>query len=335
MTPPLPPADRLSWCIPPGEDDWPLARWIGEGRPRLWFWLSLAAPVLVFLAIVPRTRPLGIAGLLLYVLTVLTLAARRLVAVGQESDVELSSEGVRWRTPWGERISIPREKIQGFRVEHCSSSQPRNAALVLLLEHGFETWPLDLHEPATPQAVRSFLLEHMLISEQPPRKDEFFDERYERFLQQLDQDPHLDASQREQRLRQQAAVEARRLGFFAVADVVERIWRFEGARSSLLELCRRWSEAAERIRLAPDYARPEQQELGGWAMRVALEAAEEIWLTDGAICGPPSWHRDLAAEVQRRLQAAPEMGEVVIDVPASSWRLRFVTQKDFDPATLV
>lgn len=334
MTAPVSQVETLSWRIPQ-EGGWPLERWLGQGPGRGLFWLSLAAPIVVFLALAPQTRTWGVVFLAVYVLILFGLAARRLVAMGQESDVALSFKGVTWRTPWDEFVTIPTEKIQGFRIESSTLDNPQAAALTILLEDGFESWPLEIHPPATPQTVRQFL-QQLNVPEQPPHDDDSFDARYDRLLEQLEQDTTLDEAQREQRLREETAAEARRLGFLAIADLVERIWQFEGPHAQLLELCRRWRNAARSLRLAPEYAKPEQVELGGWLMRLTLEAGEEVWLADTVLCGPPEWHRHLAAEALRQLEIANAGAHVIVEVPQSSWKLRFVIQaEDFDPASRI
>jgi hypothetical protein len=267
---------------------------------------------------------------LLYLLTVVVVFARRLVASGQEPDVRLSTAGVNWRAPWGEKLEVPRAKIEGFRIERQNGGEAAAPTLTLLLHDGFESWPLEIHSPATAPAVRDFLAHTLGVPERPPANEDF-DARYQELLGSVEDDTALD-----ERIARQMAADAQRLGFFAEADVVQRIWRFEGTRQRLLDLCSQWEGAAAGLRVAPPYARPQRHELGGWAMRLLVEADEEPWLTDGVIGGPPAWHRELASAARRRVEAMGQVGEATFDAPATRWKLRWVIHAEgFDPAALI
>ncbi|MBW3599359.1 MAG: hypothetical protein KY475_19080 [Planctomycetes bacterium] len=310
--------DQLAWPVP-RDAAWPFSRLMGEdGRGLLW--ITLAAPVFVFLALSAETRTWGTWCLVVYVFAVLTMFVRRAVAVGQEPDVRLTPDRVAWRAPSGEWFEIPREQVEGFTVDEQDES------LTFVLRDGFETWPIEIHPPATPDAVRSFLVKRLQCRERRPDQLDPHRENERRFARLMREIEELEEHQREARLRDEASAAARRLGFRAEAHLDALAWRFEGTRASLLALCRRWEEAAATMRIAPEYAQPERRELGDWAMPLTLEADEEAWLSEGVICGPPEWHRNLASAARRELEAVEGEGKITIEIPASRWRLLWVVR---------
>lgn len=325
----MPPDRTHTWQIP-READWPLARLLGEGGRGL-FWLALAAPVFVFLALSPETRAWGAACLTLYVLLVVVLFARRLAAAGQEPDVRLAPESVSFRIA-GDWFEIPREKLEAFRIEQETSSDAQPPALILAFTEGFESWPLEIHPPATPALVRSFLADELGLAERPRLAPDEREAQLARLAKLLEEVKDLEERQQEERIQEEVAADARRLGFLAEAHLEARTWRFAGTHAGLVALCRRWEEAAESLRIAPEYARPESVELGGWAMRLMLEADEEAWLSHGVICGPPEWHRRVAREALRALESHAAPGKIGLEVPETRWRLLWVVRPEgFDP----
>jgi hypothetical protein len=309
---------ELAWQIPRLEF-WPGARLSGEGTGQCVFWLSLLAPVAAYVAISSATRSWGVWLLVIYVLTVLTLLARRLVAAGQVSDVRLTAEGAWWRSPQGEWYEIPSRIIQGFYLAPSPDADAESLSLTLHLADGFKSWPWELAAPVTPEGVREFLITKMHVAEvEAPT---------------IDKSTLLPADAPREAWERLLVEESRYYGYFVDVLLEDRTWRFEGSRPHLLALCERWTAAAMSMRIAPPYAQPERVELGGYALQVTLEADEETWLSNTTFCGPPEWHKQFALRLRQWIESVEVGGTFAIHPPGTAWKVQMVVQgESFDPA---
>ena len=82
-----------------------------------------------------------------------------------KENVWLDVSGLHWRDASGSEAGLPRDQVEGFRIGLDADTMRALPALTLLLVGGFESQPIELHAPATPQQVRSFLTDQWRIAE--------------------------------------------------------------------------------------------------------------------------------------------------------------------------
>ncbi len=112
-----------------------------------------------------------------------------------DDNIRLSKAGLSWKDPSGQSGEVPRDRICGFRIGLDPDTMRAIPALTLVLVGGFESQPVELHEPASPARVRQFLSDELGLNE-----EKLSDEQFARRLRQtletaIDYEPRSDAGQ--------------------------------------------------------------------------------------------------------------------------------------------
>lgn len=81
-------------------------------------------------------------------------------------NIRLDREGLHWTNSDGSENTIARRQMESFRIGLDPDTVRTIPALTLILVGGFESQPIELHEPAVPQATRQFLLDELRLAEQ-------------------------------------------------------------------------------------------------------------------------------------------------------------------------
>jgi hypothetical protein len=154
-------AARLAWHIPSHVS---AARWnVKSLRVLLSGLVALAVGVAISAG--PLSWPvLAIAALTIAVLAYYWYSRSRRAAASDTENVWLDREGLHWNDGAAEG-SLLREQIEGFRVGLDPDTVRAIPALTLILVGGFESQPIELHAPATPASVRTFLADHWRLAE--------------------------------------------------------------------------------------------------------------------------------------------------------------------------
>lgn len=153
----------LSWRIP------------SSGDPRLLRFslahIGLASIVAALVIAVATPREWVAPALLGLVPLALFMAYRRWHSYQQSlfgpDNVHLDETGLHWLDAAGQSRSFPREAATCFRIGPEPDTLRPVPSLTLHLQGGFESQPIELHAPATPEAVRSFLANSWQLAERP------------------------------------------------------------------------------------------------------------------------------------------------------------------------
>jgi len=179
-------APRLAWHIPSHVS---AARWNVKSLRVL-----LSALVALALGVAISTGPLSWPVLAIAALTIAVLAyywySRSRRAASDAENVWLDHDGLHWNDGAAEG-SLPRERIEGFRVGIDPDTVRAIPALTLILVGGFESQPIELHAPATPASVRAFLADHWRLAEVPLDAQRQADLLYRAFEMALCESPSL------------------------------------------------------------------------------------------------------------------------------------------------
>ena len=151
----------LSWRIPTSDD----SGWLRFSLAQI----GLAGVVcaLIFLVTLPAVW-LGPALIGLVVVSVILLASRwhrHQRAHSGPDNVWLDPDGLHWVDAGGQQQTFARGTVRGFRIGHEADTLRSLPALTLVLEAGFESQPIELHPPASEEAVRQFLKEQWQLPE--------------------------------------------------------------------------------------------------------------------------------------------------------------------------
>src|SRR5437762_4320755 len=157
------PPTSLAWRVPT------------SGDPRL-LRLSLAqvglasiVAALVLLVAAPRQwlgpSLLGLIPLAVFMAYRRWHAYRRSLA--GNDNVRIDEFGVHWLNSLGQEHSFQRAAIDGFHIGRDDDTLRPVAALTLHLAGGFESQPIELHPPATPERIRELLAGGWNIAEYP------------------------------------------------------------------------------------------------------------------------------------------------------------------------
>ena len=270
----------LSWRIPT------------SGDPRL-LRLALAqvglatiVAALVLLVAIPRNWLVpALAGLIpLAVMMAYRRWSLYQQSLGGADNVQIDREGVHWLDAKGERQTLHREDVTGYRIGHDHETLRPVPALTLLLARGFESQPIELHPPATPDAMRRLLAETWKLEESSPAANETYDD-----LVHVYSECHDEFQE----------------------------WHWEGTRSELLRFFGLLAAAADELPLPPPGAKPLTRiVLANRRQPVRLHLAHAVAarFTAETIAGPAPLLRDIAAQAQAALAPAAETSDTRFDV---------------------
>ena len=161
--PKTPDPGTLRWRIPP------------EGDPRI-LRLKLAQTglativcLLTLLVAAPREAlGLGLIGLVPVSIGVAFWQWRRYQqSLAGPENTWLDRAGLHWLDATGREQSVARGEVTGYRIAIEEDTLRSVPALTFYLHGGRESQPLELHEPATPKAVRLWLEGYWQLDERP------------------------------------------------------------------------------------------------------------------------------------------------------------------------
>jgi hypothetical protein len=265
----------LSWHVPQQGD--PAVLRVRLAQVGL---ASVVAALVLLVASPPGWRALGLAGLL----PLAGLMAWRHWQQHQQQlagtpNLRLDALGLHWLDAAGMPHTIARHQIEAFRIgqeEHTLRPVP---ALTLHLAGGFESQPIELHPPATPHAVRTWLATQWGLPERP-------------------------------------ADTASLRAYDVACDVYSEChpetqqWHFEGTVAALREFFSHVARAARELPLPPEGARPQTRLILARrraAARLRVGPATVPSLSEDAILAPPAVLQAMAAGAEQLLaEASPE-----------------------------
>jgi len=253
---------------------------------------------LVLLVAVPREWLVpGLVGLipLAMFMTYWRWSAYRRSMAGDDN-VWIDDDGVHWLDAAGEQNSFRRDEITGFHIgRHVDTLRPV-PSLTLHLASGFESQPIELHPPATTDAVRDVLGESWTIAES-------------------------------------ADIEAARSSDYDTAVSVYgecheefQEWHWEGTKEELIRFFLLFAIAADELPLPPPGAKPAARVISltrrqPGRLRIAHAPIAHFEL--GAITAPGLILRNIAAKALSALGTASSAAdELKIDValgPKNVW----------------
>jgi hypothetical protein len=292
-----PPSEELSWRIPEESE---------AQRQRIGV-MQVAIATLFFAAMVLGLAP---RELILPALAVTFVVAGLLLWRNERKygprrvrppNVRLAARGVAWFDAQGQEHLFARERIEAFRVAQAEDTLRPVPALVLALAGGFESQPIELHEPATPANVRQLLGGRLGVPEQSAG----------------------DVAER--------AAAAAMPGVALREDAAEGLWEFSGPRENLLALCDRLAEIAEKLASFPAGARPLALRLGESDLHFAPSPAAAAEVAPASFRGTrndlAALAASLAAQLEREAPAASIEAPVFADAP-EAWQVRFVVRPE-------
>ncbi len=160
---------ELNWHIP-----------MDDAR-RTWRlrWLRILIAALLYLATLwlfasRDMRLPGLAALVPMIAILLFFSWKASRRSGRDDDnMRLSKVGLSWKHPHGGTGEFRCENIRGFRIGLDPDTLRAVPALTLLLTGGFESQPIELYEPASPDRVRRYLSDTLGLAERPASDEQF------------------------------------------------------------------------------------------------------------------------------------------------------------------
>jgi hypothetical protein len=212
-------------------------------------------------------------------------------------NVRIDQRGVAWRDESGSEHLLERERIEAFRVAEDADTLRQVPALLLSLSGGFESQPIELHEPATPESVRRVLGSGWQVRELPAN---------------------------EVAAREEAATIR---GVEFSAHLEDGVWEFRGSREAQLAVCDRLAEIGEKLPAFPKGARPLAMRVGSTTLQFSPASVAHSEVCETSFHGT---RQDLIA-LAAKLGAALEAEEVSTSVEApvfedapKAWSMRLV-----------
>jgi hypothetical protein len=151
----------LRWRIPPASDEHALQ--VGFAMVLI---TGVIGALAVLVAAPAEMREFSLAAIGLFSLLLAWRQWRRHQKVQTGSDnVWLDPAGVHWLDMAGQERSFPRDEIVAYHIAVDPHTLRRIPALTLHLADGHTSQPMELHEPATPDAVRAFFAQQWQLPE--------------------------------------------------------------------------------------------------------------------------------------------------------------------------
>jgi hypothetical protein len=213
--------------------------------------------------------------------------AYRRTLVGSDN-VRIDEAGVHWLDMTGQEHSFLRKEVIGFHIGRNADTLRRVPALTLQLSGGLESQPIELHAPATEDAVRRLLVETWTIIE----------------------DDH--------------AATANEAGDYDVAVSVYgechdefQEWHWEGTKDELSRLFAEFGVAANELPLPPPGVKSATRTIllsRRQPTRLRLAHTAHAHFEPDSIAGPANLLRDIAARGMATLTTASDTADPKLDV---------------------
>jgi hypothetical protein len=154
---------ELRWRVPTAGD--PALFKVGLAQVGL---ATIVAALIILLSAPAAWRAMALAGLIplaIYVAYRRWLTYQR--SLGGDDNLRLDQRGLFWRDHAGDERGFEREAVTGYRISQDPDTLRPVPALVLYLAGSFESQPIELYAPATPEAVRRLLEGDWQLAERP------------------------------------------------------------------------------------------------------------------------------------------------------------------------
>jgi hypothetical protein len=182
-------------------------------------------------------------------------------------NVRIDDKGLHWLDAAGQERTLARADTLSFHMGRDEDTIRPVPALTLDLAGGFESQPIEIHAPASLEAVRQFLKSHWQLPEKSsaPSSSSTYD---------------------------------RALDIYSECHDEYQEWHWEGTRQALLDFFAQFESAAKQLPLAPPGAKPAQIVIAAQRRqptRLRIQHLPAPHLEHDTIGGPP----DLLAEISR------------------------------------
>jgi hypothetical protein len=194
-----------------------------------------------------------------------------------EDNLWLDETGLFWLDRAGQEQSFRREEVTGFHIAANRETMRPVPALTFYLKGGFESQPIELHPPATSEAVRTVLSNTWRIAEAEPKGESNYDVRAEVFSE-----CHPEFQE----------------------------WHWEGTRAELLQFFKLVGLAANELPLPPHGAKPLQRVILAnrrHPTRVAIAHARLAHFEEDLIAAPADVLSQIAASASGVLEKADDI----------------------------
>jgi len=199
-------------------------------------------------------------------------------------NVRIDDAGVHWVDAAGRQQAFPRENVLAFHMGRDEDTMRQVPALTLYLVGGFESQPIELHSPATPEAVRTILEGGWQLQPRLPSETNSYD---------------------------------RTVAVYSECHEEHHEWHWEGTAAALAELFSLMRQAAEELPPPPAGAKPAQ-----WIIlaqrrqpaRLRLQHAAAPYLEHDVIGGPAALLREIAFRADEVLNSASPSDDAKFDV---------------------
>lgn len=273
----------LSWHVPHQAD--PAVLRVRLAQVGL---ASLVAALILLVAAPPGWQAAGLAGLIpLAGLMALWHWRRHQRQFAGTPNLRLDEAGLHWLDAAGRPHTLARQQIEGFHIAQEAHTLRPVPALTLHLTGGFESQPIELHPPATPQAVRAFLAAHWGLPERPAEtgRQPVYD-----LVCEVYSECHPESLQ----------------------------WHWEGTADALRAFFAEFAAAARELPLPPEGARPRTRVLLArrrMPSRLRIGPAAVPSLSEDAILAPGQVLCAITEAAQRLLTDAPSNCDRAWEVP--------------------
>jgi len=265
---------------------------------------SIVAALILFVAV---PREWLVPSLLGLIPLAVFMAFRRWRAYQQSfsgpDNVRLNDEGLFWIDAAGAEQSFRRACVTSFRIRREVDTLRPVPSLTLGLQGGFESQPIELHPPATSDAVRRVLTEIWHVAEQPAR--------------------NADS------LAYNAAIYDAAIAIYSECHDDYQEWHFEGPRDELLRLFDAIQSASGDLALPPPGAKPLSRTIRCTRRephRLQIAVARSAYLAHDTIALPPEVLSEFARRAATALGNTPSSSDTKIHFkvsPSSTWTFHF------------
>jgi hypothetical protein len=207
-------------------------------------------------------------------------------------NVRIDERGVHWLDAARREQSFVREDVLGFRIAREEDTLRPVAALTLELAGGFESQPLEVHAPATPEELRRILTNEWKIPERSGREPASYDVS---------------------------------LNVYSECHEEWRAWHWEGSQSDLGDLFDAFESAASELLPPPMGAKPlERIVLARRRQSTRLRIAHALathWEHD-LVAAPAEILRQIADQGRAALQRAGNACDISFEIaaaPGTTW----------------
>jgi hypothetical protein len=281
----------LSWRIPTSGDP----RLLRLGLAQV----GLASIVAALVLIVAVPREWLVPALLGLIPLAVLMAFRRWKAYRQsmegQDNVRIDSAGIHWLDAAGEERTFRREDVVGFQIGRDDDTLRPVPALKLRLAGGFVSQPVELHPPATSEAVRGLLVGEWNVAELE--------------VESPSDSGNYDAA------------------FLVYSECHEEFheWHWEGTGQELRRFFELFAAADDELPLPPAGAKPAERIVllnRRQAMRLRLGISAAAQFEPDVIFAPASVLRAISARAATSLATTEAMDDRKFDVsidPKNTW----------------